>query len=124
MDYGNGSFYIDSGFKYTQNSDLYMRTQGTITKNISSERSFLLFARDYNGSINSFCPSTIKVFSNKIWINNNLIRDYIPCYSITTVINADGIKVPANTKGMYDLVEGKFYTNQGSGEDFIAGPEV
>ena len=60
----------------------------------------------------------------KIYNNDEVVRDFIPCYTTTTVTNVDGVQVPANTKGMYDLVEGKFYTNQGTGEDFIPGPEV
>lgn len=47
-----------------------------------------------------------------IYENNILIRDYIPCYR-----KAD------NKAGLYDLVNGEFYTNQGTGE-FILGGEV
>ena len=59
----------------------------------------------------------------KIIRNNVSIKHFIPCKSTTTTINADGDTVPQNTKGLYDIVEGKFYTNQGTGE-FIAGPDV
>lgn len=65
---------------------------------------------------------SLKLF--QIYDNAEIIRDYIPCHSTTTVTNVDGVQVPANTKGLYDLIEGKFYTNQGSGDDFIAGPDV
>lgn len=41
-----------------------------------------------------------------------LVRNFIPCYR-----KAD------NVAGMYDIVEGKFYTNAGTGE-FILGPDV
>ena len=68
--------------------------------------------------------SKAKVYSAKIWNKDNLIRNFIPCYSTTTVTNANGAQKPANTKGLYDTAEGKFYTNQGSGDDFIAGPNV
>ena len=66
----------------------------------------------------------LKLYCLKFYTNEELIRNYIPCYSTTTVINAEGSSVPSNTKGLYDTVEGKFYTNQGAGEDFIAGPDV
>lgn len=52
-----------------------------------------------------------------------LIRNFIPCYSTTTVTDVDGVERPENTIGMYDIVNNKFYTNQGTGE-FIAGPDV
>lgn len=52
-----------------------------------------------------------KIYSCKIYDNEILVRDYIPCKSL------DGIT------GMYDLVEKKFYTNAGTGT-FVAGPVV
>lgn len=65
-----------------------------------------------------------QIYYAKFYNNNGIaLKKFIPCYSTVTVTNADGVQVPANTKGMYDLVEGKFYTNQGTGE-FIAGPDV
>ena len=63
-----------------------------------------------------------KIYYYKIY-DESLIRNLIPCYANTTVINVDGVECSANTKGLYDTVEGKFYTNQGTGE-FIAGPDV
>jgi hypothetical protein len=48
----------------------------------------------------------------KIWDNQNLIRNFIPCYR-----KSDGVI------GLYDLVEGKFYTNSGIG-DFLKGESL
>ena len=67
--------------------------------------------------------SCYRLKSLKILINDKLEIDFIPCYSMTTTTDVDGIKRPKDTIGLYDTVEGKFYTNQGTGE-FIAGPEV
>ena len=84
---------------------------------------YLLFAINNNGIIDR--KSSFKMNSCKILENNQLIRYYIPCYSVTNVINSNSNSVPANTKGLYDLVEGKFYTNQNtSGNDFTVGPDV
>lgn len=47
----------------------------------------------------------------KIWDNDVLVRNFIPC------------KNSSNVVGMYDTVNGVFYTNAGSGS-FIAGAEV
>lgn len=49
----------------------------------------------------------------RVYIDNKLKIDLIPCYNIQN-----------GAIGMYDIVEGKFYTNQGTGEDFIPGPDV
>ena len=74
-------------------------------------------------------PTKIRLYNMKIYIysKNEILADFIPCKSVTTVVNAEGVTVPANTKGLYDLVEGKFYTNANTAADavdFIAGPEV
>ena len=52
------------------------------------------------------------IYEAKIYTNNELIRNFIPCYR-----KADG------RKGLYDTVEENFYENKYE-EDFIAGPEV
>ena len=84
---------------------------------------YLLFTINNNGNIDR--KSSFKMNSCKILENNQLIRYYIPCYSVTNVINSNSNSVPTNTKGLYDLVEGKFYTNQNtSGNDFTVGPDV
>lgn len=48
----------------------------------------------------------------KIWENNELKYEFIPCYR-----KAD------NVAGLYEFVNGKFYTNAGTGS-FIVGPNV
>ena len=53
-----------------------------------------------------------KIWSFRLWENNILVRDFIPCYRKTD-----------NVIGMYDLVENKFYTNGGDGA-FIKGNDV
>ena len=53
-----------------------------------------------------------RIYYFKIWHNDEIVRDFIPAYSELD-----------NKVGLYDTVEGKFYTNQGTG-DFIPGPDV
>ena len=85
---------------------------------------YLLFT-NWNGNNWTTAASSFKMQYCKIIKDGVLIRNLIPCKSTTTVANAYGIDVPANTKGLYDLVGGKFYTNQNtSGNDFTAGPDV
>ena len=86
-------------------------------------------------------PITVQIFGQKdesnlqrfgyyklyyciVYSNKKEIKNFIPCYSTTTVTDVNGKQCPAETKGLYDLVEGEFYTNQGSGDDFKAGPNV
>ena len=42
-------------------------------------------------------------------------RLFVPCYT-----NDNGVKVA----GLYDIVNAKFYTNAGTGDDFVLGPDV
>lgn len=52
-----------------------------------------------------------RLYSCQIYDNGTLVRDYVPC------------KAPDGSVGLYDLVNGAFYANAGTG-DFEAGPEV
>ena len=73
----------------------------------------------YANNIYSGFPMKGKI--KKFEIEN--VANFIPCYTTTTVTDVDGIERPKDTIGMYDTIEGKFYTNQGTGE-FIKGPDV
>lgn len=75
-----------------------------------------------NGDIDTL-PSGVRVYSCEIYDDDTLIRNYIPCYSKTTVTNADGNSCSTGTIGLYDKVENKFYTNKGSGT-FTKGNDV
>lgn len=46
---------------------------------------------------------------------NKVIREFLPCYATTTVTDVDGEQCLAGTVGLYDTVNGQFYTNQGTG---------
>ena len=112
---GSTAHYIYTGEGYTDIS-----AEGIEALNIC------LFARNAAGTINEF-DEGVRIYSLNIYNNSNsVVRDFIPCYSTTTVTNVDGNQCPAKTKGLYDLVTGKFYTNktQNSDEDFKAGIDI
>ena len=70
-------------------------------------------SRIYFGSWSDAAFSrTIDWYSFKIWKNNTLLRNFVPCYR-----NID------NTVGMYDLVTNNFYKNKSTGT-FIKGPNT
>lgn len=64
---------------------------------------FWLFGRNSNSS-NLENRAAFKMYSCKMYYNNVLVRDFIPCYR-----NND------NEVGLYDLVNDVFYTNLGTG---------
>ena len=105
------------------NGELISQINNTVT--FENTKTACLFAMSTNGALDNRQIS-MNVYYCKIYNNNNLVRDFVPCKSAIAVTNADGDTVPANTKGLYDLVEGKFYTNQNTSslDDFTAGPEV
>ncbi len=72
----------------------------------TSDYNLYLLALNNIGTANNFCAA--KLYSCQIYDNGTLVRDYIPC------INASGVV------GLYDLVNGVFYQNAGSGA-FTAG---
>lgn len=73
-----------------------------------SGTTLFLFAR--NNGISASYFGIFKLFGCKIWSGNTLVRNFIPCYR-----KAD------NVAGLYDLVNGVFYTNAGTGTFTVGG---
>ena len=71
-----------------------------------------LFGTNNNGEAQPFTSYNMQVYGCKIYDNEQLIRNYIPCYR-----KSDDIA------GLYDLVNGVFYTNAGAGEFSIGEME-
>ena len=69
---------------------------------------FITHALNRAGTIQYY--SSTRLYSCKLWDNDTLIRNFVPCQ------NSSG------TIGLYDAVNSKFYTNAGTGT-FIAGPK-
>ena len=82
---------------------------GAVGTNDVVARNIILFGRDYNGS---YALSSSKIYKCTISEGSKIVRNLIPCYrkSDTTI-------------GMYDVVNGVFYTNAGSGT-FTKGNDI
>lgn len=76
--------------------------------NFETPSTLLLFALNGENGVKE--NSIIRLYSFKLYNMDIIIRNYIP-------VKKD------NVVGLYDTVEQKFYTNQGTGS-FIAGPNV
>ena len=74
-----------------------------------SSANMTIFAVNTGGAVGSH--ATARLYSFKIYDNGTLIRDFVPC------TNTSG------TVGLYDMVNGIFYGNAGTGV-FTAGVEV
>lgn len=96
------------------NTDM-ININGTVATNSRAVPSFTtgincyLFAGNVNGTASNF--SFIKLYSCKIYDDNTLLRNFVPCYK-----NSD------NKIGLYDTVNNVFYENQGTG-NFTYGAE-
>lgn len=85
----------------------FVESTYTISKIAGAKLNLLTYRTTESGTKYGFSG---KVYNIKFTTDDIITRNFIPCYR-----KIDG------EVGMYDLVEGKFYENQGSG-DFIAGP--
>ncbi len=107
----NVSVKIESN-EYTNTYD--MTGYSTWGENINCNYNLTLFARNTAGTVgNNFSGN---VYSFKLWDNGSLVRNMIPCYRLSDSVI-----------GMYDLVNGVFYTNANTAANaaaFIAGPNV
>lgn len=67
------------------------------------------FGANYNGTLHG--AGSYRVYYMRLYDNGALVRDFVPCK------NASGVA------GLYDVVNGKFYGNAGSGS-FAVGADV
>ena len=92
---------VINGNKYTINQSIAPSAKRSALSNY-------LFALHYPGGL---FPAKMKMWVCAIYINNVLVRDFIPCKNTGGII------------GLWDDVNSQFYTNAGTGA-FIAGPEI
>ena len=83
---------------YTGNSGSTQQLTGDFTTPVP----LTIFALNQNGDVVQY--GSLRLYSFKLYNGNNLVRNYIPVY-----------KKSDNTIGLYETIEGKFYTNQGTG---------
>lgn len=76
----------------------------------AADWSLLLFNSYNNGSLYGQ-TTKMKLYACKVYDNETLIRDYVPCRSSSGAV------------GLYDLINQVFYVNAGTGV-FTAGPQI
>ena len=81
------------------------------SSDFSSDLNLYLFTANLGGTIATTTRASGKLYHCDIYEDGTLIRNYVPC------------QAPGGAVGLYDLVNGQFYGNAGTGE-FVAGPEV
>ena len=107
------AFWITDDIKTNKNT-IFMQNgridYGTMGRDITSKSgnqssSMILFGGSFDG--NSPTPISaynMKVYRLKIYEEDELVREYVPCY-----------RESDNEIGLYELVNNVFYTNNGTG---------
>lgn len=86
--------------------ELNSNRRGSIVWNVN----LYLFANNLENSVDR--PISMKVYYFDMYDNELLVRSFIPCY-----------RKKDSVAGLYDIVNGVFYENKGTGE-FIVGENV
>lgn len=94
-----------------------VQTHSVATAVTNNTGKIFIFANHNSGTSGNTSTGTqivagMRLYSFKMWDNNVLVRNFIPCY-----------RKSDNVIGLYDLVNGTFYTNAGSGT-FIKGNDI
>ena len=107
------AFWIPDDIKTNKNTIIiengridYGTTGIDITsKSENQDSSMILFGAPNNeNTVDLFSAYNMKVYRLKLYENNVLVREYVPCYRKTD-----------NEIGLYELVNSVFYTNNGTG---------
>lgn len=99
VDYNKNTVNVDGRYTYTFSGETFQ-----------ADCSLLIFAGNNGGTPDARMPH-LQLYSFQIYDNGTLIRDFIPCSN------------PSGAVGLYDIVEGKFYGNAGTGA-FSHGAEM
>lgn len=106
----------------------------TLNGIVQSEKSYSTFGSDYslvggnslylfNCNSNSGSLAPIRMYYFKMYDNEVLVRDMVPCTLKKFAFGADGQSKSVGTPGMYDAVTKLFYASETS-DAFIAGPAI
>ena len=115
------AFWITDDIKTNKNTIIMQNGRidyGTIGRDLTSKTSnqtssMILFGAPNNeNTVDLFSAYNMKVYRLKLYENDVLVREYVPCY-----------RVSDNEIGLYELVNNVFYPNNGTGT-FNKGNDV
>ena len=115
---GSSSTYVDdfdinTDFEITETQSKFIANgvESSVSGSFSQNNEKVGLFSNLAGSLYPY-PSICKIYYFKLYDNNTLVRNFIPCY-----------RKSDNVAGLYDLVNNKFYTNSGTGT-FSVGKAV
>lgn len=105
--------YIGNTEQYLKINDITIaNTMLDLTNTYTQQIPLYIFASNTTTLGVAGCYAKAKLYSCKVYDNDVLVRDYIPCY-----------RKSDNVIGLYDLVTNTFFTNAGTGT-FLKGADV
>lgn len=110
--YMSATYNQDHVFEFKKDGTYKIDGVSGVISPISDEVELSIILFHYGTDLSWSDGFTGKVYYLKIYENDVMVRDMIPCY-----------KKSNSEVGMYDLENDVFYTNQGSGS-FTKGPDV
>ena len=105
------NYIVDISNKIIQIENKTWNLSSYYTDYVSPDYNLFILTRNSSGIADKNCSKGL-LYSVKIWDDNTLIRNFIPCY-----------RKSDNEIGLYDLVNDVFYTNAGTGT-FIKGDNI
>ena len=102
---------VCDGGVFSLDGDVVQDLSSSEFENPPTTASVYLFANNNKGSVSPDYIPSMRLYSCRIWANGVLVRDFVPAL--------DG----NSTAGLFDIVEGNFHYNAGSGS-FTAGEVV
>lgn len=97
------NYIMDISNKIIQIENKTWNLSSYYTDYVSPDYNLFILTRNSSGIADKNCSKGL-LYSVKIWDDNTLIRNFIPCY-----------RKSDNVIGMYDLVTNTFFTNAGTG---------
>ena len=87
-------------------TNLYINNNSILSyTSLEGQLDYNLYLFTSNAGTSRLFYSKMKLYKLRIYKNNKMVRNYVPCYR-----NSE------NKPGLYDLVNNVFYTNQGTGD--------
>lgn len=102
--YGINAYYLKA---YLDNKEMLMQKKGLLI----TQNSVYVLARNNTNTATNF--ATGKLYRVKCWLKESVIHNLIPALRIADL-----------KPGMYDLVTGQFFVNQGTGEFVFEMPDI
>lgn len=109
----------------TSTKAIFNDTEVALSRSVGTSPSNIFICNISTGTTSAYRYPIrgIRIYDFEISKNDVLVKSFVPCYCKVAVTDVNGNSCEPNTIGMYELVNGKFYTNAGGGT-FLKGQDI